>query len=280
MPDFSSLLGSLGISGASSAGGSSSGGLSGILNTQTVDTALNTVTGLPISPILSALGLPDIGQSLSDVFSNGMNLSCIGASLTPSVATGRISTYYKPYMNWLFGKIGASQTKADLQAAVNLAINEIYCMWFYYAKIKETQADWSSCAKKAIHDVYQPFFNTAKQKVDGIIAQLTQQGATQTMGSRKPAMYVIPGAITGKDDYGNQTGGGPVPYPILDLTKISVPSVSPVAPPDELDASVTTGGEGPKNASEGDVPAQGAESTGLSPLAWGGIALAAKLLLT
>lgn len=169
------------------------------VNEQT--TTLSGVGGAIGSAVNVAEQIPIIGGTFSStvgsVLSNGFNLSCWGASLTPQKAQDRLKVTYQPYFASLLSKLSSAGTPVEKMNALNQLMKEVYVIHYYYTVKKITEADWSSCAKTAINDVYKPFFNQMKLQVDNILSDFISQGASKTMRSMIPIDYTIPSSLSG-----------------------------------------------------------------------------------
>lgn len=211
--------------------------------------AVNSYVGT-VDDALSAIGLGGVvSGTVGAVLSNGMNLSCWGASLTPQKAKDFINNTVSPYITQLFNDFNAS---VDKVSGLNKLMKAIYPMWYYFDTIKIKTANWSSCAKIAINDVYKPFFNQIKNQVDAIYNDYKSQGSATSTFTMKPITWTIPSPFYNGKEYVQQNI--PTSYSV-DIPQItSMPHTGGVTSPENTtipDADYTTL-FGPKNPTTDD----------------------------
>ncbi len=164
-----------------------------------------------------------IGNTFGAVFSNGLDLSCWGASLTPAKAAEDIKDYHLPHFNYRLTAISnAGNNLATTEAAVNAFIKDVYILEKYYKVYKPVSANWSGCAKKGIK-AYQDFMSALKIKADILVSDFESKGGVSRIEKLMPLDFWFRQTITGKpdkDQIRNEAATAFVDFPQLNLTAV------------------------------------------------------------
>lgn len=197
-------------------------------------TAASAYTGDPkaiMSVVTAIIPKNFIGNTFGAVFANGLDLSCWGASLTPSKATADIKKYHLPHFNYRLTAItNASNNLSSLQTAVNEFIKDVYILEKWYREYKLSQANWSGCAKKGIK-LFQDFMGPLKTKADILISDFESKGGIVRTEKMMPIDFWFRQTITGQPDgdvIAKPAATAFVDFPQLNLSRVVISN--PVQP--------------------------------------------------
>lgn len=158
-----------------------------------------------------------ISSTFGNVFANGFDLSCWGASLSPSTTKADMEKHHKPYFSGLVNRISAASSFFQKQESINKYIRDVYIMHAHYSVYLINATSWSSCSKKGIQ-AYIKFMAALKTSADQLVQELVAKGSAVSTQKISPVKLTLTKDLTGVADkvYGkNNAASSFVDVPVI-----------------------------------------------------------------